>query len=114
MSPAPVQCPPTVQQSLDPVDPFYGVGISFQEMALSRQVSRRHEDAVDPPFKGAENIDLVELAGTGQADDLDVGQIGQAHHPGQIGRGKGTVVAGKGDDIGLPFGRDLLAAVFPD
>lgn len=57
------------------VDAFSGVGISFQEMTLTLQ-SPGHENAVKPPFQGAQHIIVVQLAGTGQTDDFDVGRVG--------------------------------------
>lgn len=54
------------------LDSFGGIGISFQEMTLSGQ-SAGHENAVYAPLEGPHHINLVELAGTGEADDFDAG-----------------------------------------
>ncbi len=63
------------------LDSLGGVGISFQEMALTGQ-SASHEDAVDASLEGPQYINLVELASTGKADHFDAGGVGQPHDPG--------------------------------
>jgi hypothetical protein len=69
----PLRIDPDGDQALfDLLDSFGGVGISFQEMTLSGQ-SAGHKDAVDAPFEGPQNINLVQLAGTGETDHFDAG-----------------------------------------
>jgi hypothetical protein len=89
------------------VDPFDGVEISFQEMALPLK-SAGGEDPVDSTLKGAKDIGMVKLAGAGQPHHLDIRRVREAHHPGQIGCGESAIMAGEGNDIRLPVGWNLL------
>ena len=70
-------------------------------MALSDQ-STGDKNTIYAPLKGAQDVDMVELAGAGQPDDLHVRRIGKPHHAREICGCKGAVVARKGKDIRFP------------
>lgn len=82
-------------------DFFFGIGISFQEMALSLQ-SAGNENPIDTTLERPKNIGVIKLSGAGKPDHLDIEGILQAHDSRQVGSGKGAIVAGEGDDIRLP------------
>jgi hypothetical protein len=85
------------QQGLEIFDAFFGVSISIQEMTLSLQ-SASHENAVHPTFKGAQHVGMVDFAGARQPDNFYTRLVGKPHYAGQIGSGKGTVMASKSNN----------------
>ena len=52
----------------------FGLGISFQEMALSLQ-SPGNENAVYPPDKGSEYVQMIQFPRAGQPDDLYIRRV---------------------------------------
>jgi len=97
-----------IEQSLGIVHPSLGVDITIQVMAGSLQ-SAGHKDAVGSPLKGPERVQDVELAGTGQFHDFDIGRVREAHRACQVGGSVGAIVTGKGQNLGFEVGhRELL------
>ena len=70
--------------------------------------SARGEHAIDAPLERSQDIDVVKFSCAGQTNHLHIGRIFQSHYTGKVGGCKGTVVAGKGEDICLPVGWNLL------
>lgn len=62
------------KQLLQMADSLRGIGVSLQEMALPLQ-SPGNEKAVNAAFKGPQHINMIQFAGAGQADNLDIGRI---------------------------------------
>jgi len=69
------------QNGFQVADPLGSIEISFQEMTLALQ-SPGHEKAVHPPLERAQHVAVVQFAGAGHADDLDVVGIAQPHDTG--------------------------------
>jgi hypothetical protein len=74
--------------------------------------SASHKDAVGPPFEGFERVQDVEFAGTGQLHDFDVGRVRKAHRACQVSGSVGTVMTGKGQDLGVEVSHRKLLVHF--
>jgi hypothetical protein len=87
-----------LQQLLDPGYPSLGAYITFQVMAVTGQSANRHH-AVGAILESLQGHEDVELAGTGQLDDLDGGRVLEAQTAGEIGSSVGAVLAAVGDNL---------------
>ena len=61
-----------------------------------------NEDAVQSLLEGTKNIDVIQLACTGQADDFYICLIGKAHNAGQIRCRESAVMARESEDCRRP------------
>jgi len=75
------------------------VEITFQVMTVAFQSTGDHY-TVSAILESSQNIQGIQLAGTGQFDDFDGRRIFQPHRTSQVCGSISTVVAAKGDDIG--------------
>ena len=79
-------------------DSAFGVGVTFQVMAVSGQSTGDHH-AVGAILDGVQHVEHVEPAGAGHLYNLDRRWILHAQPAGQIGRRVGAVLAAVGDDV---------------
>jgi hypothetical protein len=82
----------------DTFNPPFGVGITFQVMAVSGQSARYHHP-ICTCFQSLQNHQRIQLTGTGELDDLDGGWVLHAQPSRQVRRGVGAVLTAISDNL---------------